>query len=279
MTPGPARISIEDRGDHLLVTLDDAARRNALSPSMHPVLRDALDRAAAEDRLGAVVLTGAGSYFCAGGDLNALAQRAELSRDERRALIDELHTTIRAIRACPRPVIAAVEGGAAGAGLSIALACDLLVAAENATFAAAYVRVGLVPDGGLTASLARRVPASFAARMCLTGDPVTAPVLAGLGVVTDLCPPGQAVVRAAELAARLAQGPAQAQAAIKRLLAEAGRNDFDDQLDHERDAMADALARPEAAAGLKARLGRTVPEFGRGGSDRNTGIQKKETDR
>ena len=279
MTLTPAQISVEDCGNHLLVTLENPDRRNALSPSMHPILRDALGRAAAEDRLGAVVLTGAGSYFCAGGDLNALAQRAELSREERRARIDELHTTIRAIRACPRPVIAAVEGGAAGAGLSIALACDLLFAAEDATFAAAYVRVGLVPDGGLTASLARRVPASFAGRMCLTGDPVTAPALAGMGVVTDLCPPGQAVVRAAELAARLAQGPAGAQAAIKRLLADAGRKDFDDQLDHERDALADALATPEAAAGLKARLGRTVPDFGRGRPGQDTGTKKKETDR
>lgn len=176
-------------------------------------------------------------------------------------------------------MIAAIEGGAAGAGLSIALACDLLVAAGDAAFAAAYVRVGLVPDGGLTALLARRVPASFAARMCLTGDPVAAPVLAGLGVVTDLCAPGQAITRAAELATRLAQGPAGAQAAIKRLLADAGHNRFDDQLDRERDAMADALATPEAAAGLKARLGRTAPDFGRGGHGPQGRTGEKGTDR
>lgn len=264
MSDSQGQARVQDCGDHLRITLDNPARRNALSPAMHPVLREALDRAAAEDRLGAVVLTGAGGYFCAGGDLNALAGRAELSRDERRARIDELHATIRAIRACPRPVIAAVEGGAAGAGLSIALACDLLVAAEDAVFAAAYVRVGLVPDGGLTASLARRVPASFAARMCLTGDPVAAPALAGMGVVTDLAAPGQAIACASELATRIAQGPAGAQAAIKRLLEDAGQGRFDDQLDRERDAMADALATPEAAAGLKARLDRITPDFGRG---------------
>lgn len=264
MTGASSPITVADQGNYLLVTLDNPARRNALSPSMHPVLRAALDRAAAEDRFGAVVLTGAGGYFCAGGDLNALSQRAELSRDERRARIEELHDTIRAIRACPRPVIAAVEGGAAGAGLSIALACDMLVAAEDATFAAAYVRVGLVPDGGLTASLARRVPASFAARMCQTGDPVTAPKLAGMGVVTDLCAPGQAVACAAELAGRLAQGPAGAQSTIKRLLDDAGQTGFDEQLDRERDAMADAVASAEAASGLRARLDRAVPDFGRG---------------
>lgn len=264
MTLDPqTHLRVEDRGDHLLVTFDNPARRNALSAEMHPLLRAALIRAASEDRFGAVVLTGAAGYFCAGGDLNALSQRAALSRDERRTRIDDLHATIRAIRDCPRPVIAAVEGGAAGAGLSIALACDLLVAAEDATFAAAYVRVGLVPDGGLTASLARKVPASFAARMCLTGDPVAASVLAAMGVVTDLAAPGQVLRQAAELAARLAQGPAGAQAAIKRLLADASQGAFDHQLDRERDAMADALASAEAATGIRARLNRSSPDFGR----------------
>lgn len=279
MARSEAQALVEDHGDHLLVTLSNPARRNALAPAMYADLRAALDRGAADDRFGAVVLTGAGGYFCAGGDLNALAERAALSRDERRARIEDLHATVRAIRTCPRPVIAAVEGGAAGAGFSIALACDLLVAAEDAAFAAAYVRVGLVPDGGLTASLAQRVPASLAARLCLTGDPVAAPVLAGMGVVTDLCAPGQAAARAAQLAARLAQGPAGAQAAIKRLLACAFDGDFDAQLARERDAMADALGSSDAAAGLTARLNRTVPDFGRGRSAQSIRVQEEKTSR
>lgn len=273
-----AEVRVEDCGDHLRVTLSNPGRRNALAPSMYSAIRAALARAAADEWLGAVVLTGAQGYFCAGGDLNALAARAEMSRDDRRARIEDLHATIRAIRACPRPVIAAVEGGAAGAGLSIALACDLLVAAEDASFSAAYVRVGLVPDGGLTASLAHRVPASFAARMCLTGDPVSASALAAMGVVTDLAVPGQAVARAAELAARLALGPAAAQAAIKRLLAGARAQGFDDQLDQEGEAMADALAGAEAAAGIGARLSRAVPDFGRRRPSAH-GATGKETDR
>ncbi|GLQ38792.1 enoyl-CoA hydratase [Rhizobium albus] len=253
----------QDRGDHLLVTLRNPGRRNAVAPGMYAEIQAALIEAAAANRLGAVVLTGADGYFCAGGDLNTLAERAAMSRQDRRARIEELHATIRAIRACPRPVIAAVEGGAAGAGLSIALACDLLVAANDASFSAAYVRVGLVPDGGLTASLARAVPAAFAARMCLTGEPVAAPTLAAMGVVTDLVPPGSAALRAAELAARLAEGPLDSQATIKHLLAEARAQDFDPQLDAEAEAMADALAGAEAAEGLSARRDRRLPAFRR----------------
>ena len=232
-------------------------------------------KAAAEPRIAAVVVTGAEGFFCAGGDLTMLMTAQGMTHARRRAAIEDLQSLIRSILDCPRPVIAAVEGGAAGAGLSVALACDLLVAAEDASFAAAYVRVGLVPDGGLTASLARRVPAGFAARMCLTGDPVSATTLAGMGVVTDRVPPGKALARAADLAARFAQGPAAAQGTIKRLLASARDGDFDAQLDREAEAMADALAAPEAAAGLKARLSRAVPDFGRGSS----GAEKEETRR
>jgi len=106
----------QDRGDHLLVTLRNPGRRNALAPVMYAEIQAALIEAAAANQIGAVVLTGADGYFCAGGDLNTLAERAAMSRQDRRARIEDLHATIRAIRACPRPVIAAVEGGAAGAG-------------------------------------------------------------------------------------------------------------------------------------------------------------------
>lgn len=258
-----ATVTVEDRGDHLVATLSNPGRRNALAPSFHPALRQALDRAGSDSRIGAVILTGADGYFCAGGDLNALAARRSATEDERRANIDVLHDTVRAIMSCPCPVIAAVEGGAAGAGFSIALACDLVVAAEDAVFAAAYVRVGLVPDGGLTGALARRVPAGTAARICLTGDPVSAVRLAELGVVTDLAPPGEALTFASKLAVRLAHGPASAQTAIKQMLAQAYDHDTQTQFNVERDRMATALGGPEAAIGLAARLARETPDFRR----------------
>ena len=170
MTSAQAEARVEDRCDHLKVTLSNFGRRNALAPSMYVSLRAALEQAAAEDRLGAVVLTGADGYFCAGGDLNALATRAAMSRDERRALIEDLHATIRAIRACPRLVIAAIEGGAAGAGLSVALACDLRVAEEHAQMALPEAGVGLLPCAGGTQWLAWTVGESWAKRLVLLGE-------------------------------------------------------------------------------------------------------------
>jgi electron transfer flavoprotein beta subunit len=134
----PDTIAVADQGDHLLVTLDNPERRNALAPSMHPVLRDALVQAATEDRFGAVVLTGAGGYFCAGGDLNALSHRAAMTRDERRARIDDLHMTIRLKEkgAAEEVVVVSIGVKQAGETLRTALAMGadraiLVVAADD----------------------------------------------------------------------------------------------------------------------------------------------------
>ena len=148
---------IEDKGDRIVIWNGNAHKRGALSPELYACIGQAIEMAA-EPRIRAVILTSEGDFFCAGGDLNVLIARRDMPKDERRGKINELHSLIRAIRSCPVPVIAAVEGGAAGAGLSFALACDLIVAAAGAKFTAAYVKAGLVPDGGLTASLARALP-------------------------------------------------------------------------------------------------------------------------
>ena len=254
---------ISDLGDRLVVENRNAARRNALTPEFHDGLHHALAMAADQPRIGAVIVMGEGEFFCAGGDLNALAGARHLSEDDRRARIDALNRLIRAVVACPRPVIAAVEGGAAGAGLSLALACDMVIAARDAQFTAAYVNAGLVPDGGLTAALGAALPPQMAAHMALTGLPVGADRLHALGVVTELTDPGEAIMAAMALADRLARGPATAQAAIKRLLTGARADAFEAQLAAERDAMAAALAAPEAAEGIAAFLDKRPPDFRR----------------
>lgn len=256
-----AHCTISDLGDRLVVTNRNAARRNALTPDYYQGLHQALKMATEEARIGAVILTGEGGFFCAGGDLNTLITAQKMDKSQRRARIDSLNDLIRAVVACPRPIIAAVEGGAAGAGLSLAMACDLIVAARDAQFTAAYVNAGLVPDAGLTSSLSLALPPQIAAQMCLTGQPVNADRLHALGALNALTQSGGAMDAAMALADRLAAGPAEAQAAIKRLLTGWRATAFEAQLDAEREAMAYALAAPEAAEGIGAFLAKRAPDF------------------
>ncbi|WP_212523480.1 enoyl-CoA hydratase family protein [Actibacterium sp. MT2.3-13A] len=261
MSPPLARI--EDLGDCLVVVNDNIARRNALTPDLYDALGTALARAGEEARIASVILWGAGGFICSGGDLTQLARRRELPRAARLERIEALHDLVRAIAACPKPVIAAVEGGAAGAGASLAFACDLIVAAETAQISAAYVRAGLVPDGGLTASLSALLPRALVSEMLLLGAPVPARRLHDLGAINALTPEGGAREAAMTLAGRIAAGPSGAQGAIKGLLATARSQGLAAQLDRERDAMADAVAGDEAGEGIGAFLEKRRPDFAR----------------
>lgn len=252
---------IEDKGDRIIVWNGNSHKRGALSPELYACIKQAVDLAA-EPRVRAVILTSEGDFFCAGGDLNVLIARRDLPEADRRGKIDELHDVVRAIRSCSVPVIAAVEGGAAGAGLSFALACDLIVAAKGAKFTAAYVKAGLVPDGGLTASLARALPRQLAMEMCLLAQPVTVDRMHDLGVVNALAEPGAAMAGAMAFADRLAQGPRQAQSVIRGLVAQGYDVTEASQLDAERDAMAHAAGAPEAAEGIAAFLEKRKPNYG-----------------
>lgn len=251
---------LEDLGDRLVVVNMNAARRGALSPDLYAAIGAAMEQAS-DPRIRAVILTSEGGFFCAGGDLNVLIERRKLTEAERRAKVDDLHGLVRAIRACPVPVIASVEGGAAGAGASLALACDLIVAAEGAKFTAAYVKAGLVPDAGMTTSLARLLPRPLAMEMCLLARPVTAERMHGLGAVNTVAPSGRCDVEAHALADALAAGPRDAQSAIRGLVAAAYETPETAQLDAERDAMARAAGGPEAAEGIAAFLEKRKPRF------------------
>jgi enoyl-CoA hydratase/carnithine racemase len=252
---------IEDKGDRIIVWNGNAHKRGALSPELYACIQQAIELAS-HPRVRAVILTSEGDFFCAGGDLNVLISRRDLDESERRDKIDELHSLIRAIRNSPVPVIAAVEGGAAGAGLSFALACDLIVAAKGAKFTAAYVKAGLVPDGGLTASLARTLPRQLSMEMCLLAQAVTVDRMHDLGVVNAVVEPGEAFAGAMAFADRLAQGPRAAQAVIRRLVAQGYDMSEAEQLDAERNAMAHAAGADEAAEGIAAFLEKRKPNYG-----------------
>lgn len=258
MTPS-SLVDVQRQGDRLIVTNCNRSRRNALSPDYYEGLHRALDLADEEDGLRSVILVGEGGYFCAGGDLNSLAKRRDMTISELRNNIEKLQNLVRRIRSCSKPVIAAVGGGAAGAGVSLALACDLIVAERQAQFTLAYVKVGLVPDGGATASLAQLIPRQLISEMCLLGQPVGAERLSHLGVVNVLADEGGALAEACLLADRIGNGPRQAQGHIKRMVEAAGSNGFCEQMDLERDTMAEVLGGDEAQEGINAFLERRQP--------------------
>ncbi|MEO9819487.1 MAG: enoyl-CoA hydratase family protein [Paracoccaceae bacterium] len=251
---------LEDAGDRVIIWNGNASRRGALSPELYTAIQDALNLAQ-DKRIRAIILTSEGDFFCAGGDLNVLIARRELSEEDRREKVDDLHDLVRGIRASPVPVIAAVKGGAAGAGASLALACDFIVVEAGAKFTAAYVKAGLVPDAGLTAALARLVPRPLAMEMCVLARPVTAERMHALGAVNAVVDAREVMTSAHALADAIAAGPRTAQGVIRSMVAQAYDVTEAAQLDTERDAMARAAGGPEAAEGIAAFLEKRAPKF------------------
>lgn len=256
-----APLLVRREGAVLVLSNNDPATRNALSPKFYAALTQALADAASDATVGAVVLTGEGGHFCSGGNLNQLAKRRELPVEERRARLEGLHGLVRAVRDCPKPVIAAVEGAAAGAGLSLALACDMLVAAKNAVFSVAYVKVGLTPDGGATAFLAEFVSRQVLTELCLTGERLSGERMAQLGPVNRLAEPGDALAQALVLARQIAAGPDQAMARIKHLCRQAPHHTLEEQLDMEAQYMVLSQATAESQEGIGAFLAKRSPDF------------------
>jgi len=258
-----AGVLLERRGPVLKIVNNNPKARNALGFAFSSGATTALNEAAHDNTIAAVVLSGAEGFFCAGGDLNVLITRREMPIADRIEAIEVLHGLIRAIRACPKPVIAAVEGGAAGAGAPLALACDMIVAAENAYFAVSYLRVGLVPDGGTTALLAEIMPRQLANEVIMFGDKIPVQRLYDLGAINRICPAGEAETLAESLGARLHMVAPDAIAAAKRLNLSARQNPMAVQLDLEAEAMARAQGGDESGEGISAFLEKRKADFTR----------------
>ncbi|MCI1007290.1 oxepin-CoA hydrolase, alternative type [Herbaspirillum sp. C7C8] len=253
----------EQRGAVRVLINHDPATRNALNADLYAALTAALDQAQADPQVGAIVLAGGGNLFCSGGDLRLLAQRRSMAPQQRRAKLEGLHDLIRHIGRCSKPVIAAVEGGAAGAGLSLALACDLLVTTRQAQFSVAYVKVGLTPDGGVTAFLAQFLSRQMLTQLCLSGERFNGERLHAMGAVNQLAEAGQALEAAVQLAATLADGPAQAMARIKHLCQHAYGATLEEQLELEAQHMVLSQGEDEAAEGIHAFLEKRPADFRR----------------
>ncbi len=241
------------------ITLDRPAALNALTVPLKEALLAALRDVAADRAVRAVVLTGAGRAFCAGQDLRErLEPDAAPLADEIRLRYNPL---IRAMRTLDKPIVAAVNGVAAGAGASLALACDIRIAAAGATFVLAFGRVGLIPDTGATWLLPRLVGGSKAAELALTGDPLTAADAERLGLVARIVDGERVVAEAQDVAARLAAGAPLALALTKRALDAAWESSFEDQLETEARLQGEAGATADHAEGIAAFLARRPAVF------------------
>src|SRR5262245_29502482 len=192
-------------GRVLELVIDNPAQRNALLPGTSQALTKAVRLASDDASIGALVLRGEGAHFCAGGNLKTLSEmRRTQPRQATLERISAINELARALRGCAKPVIAAVEGHAAGAGFSIAFGCDLIVAAENATFTLSYVKIGVNPDGGGSWFVARSLPPQLASELALTAKPIEAARLAQFGVVNRVVPAGHAREAALAWAAEIA---------------------------------------------------------------------------
>lgn len=256
-----ARLISQRHGRVLRLILSNPALRNAMTPDLYAAARAAFREAAADGGIGAIVLTGEGKHFCGGGNLNRLLAQRDLPAESQARHLDALHDWVSAMRECPKPIIAAVEGAAAGGGFSICLGCDLIVAAEDAKFVMSYVRTGLTPDGGGSDALAHALPPQAALEMLLDGAPITAARLHALGIVNRVVASGTALDEAMSWAARLAAGPAAAHARIKALVYAAHGRTHRAQLDAERDAFVASLYGEECGEGIAAFLEKRAPRF------------------
>ena len=248
-------------GSTLVLTLSNPEAKNTLSPEIYAAGIEALNAAENNPEIRSVVITGEGSMFCAGGNLQRLqANRREVPEVQAQS-IEGLHNWIDSIRTYPKPVLAAVEGAAAGAGFSLALACDFVVAASNAVFVMSYVNMALSPDGGGSWALARNLPRALTNELLMLGERIGAERLRDLGLVNRVCAPGEALATSLRLASQLNDRAPNALASIKDLVNDAETNSLSTHLACERDYFVRNLHHANGAEGIEAFLQKRAPHY------------------
>ena len=254
-------VLVKWHGAWVEITLNQPEKLNCLNEEMHLALRDAL-RQAHDKAARAVLITGAGRGFCAGQDLgDRRPGTADWPPDLQQTLNDYFNPNIKLITSLPAPVICAVNGVAAGAGVSIALACDMVLAADSASFIQSFSKIGLVPDAGSSWILPRRVGIARAMGLALTATPLSAADAEAWGLIWKRYEDNALLPAAQALADHLASGPTAAFAATKMLMRHASTTDFDAQLDHEARAQKKCAISPDYTEGVQAFLDKRIPKF------------------
>jgi 2-(1,2-epoxy-1,2-dihydrophenyl)acetyl-CoA isomerase len=251
----------ERRGPVALLTLNRPDRINAFTPDLLAAIGAALDEAVADRAVRAIVITGSGRGFCSGQDIVAFAETPPEERDVARMLEEHYEPVIAKIRACPLPIVAAVNGVATGAGANFALLADIVVAGRSAVFVEAFGRLGLIPDVGGTWTLPRRIGEQRAKALCLAGDPLPAETARDWGLVWKVFDDDRLVEEALDLAATLAAQSASAIALTKRAFRASADNSFEQQIALERSLQAEAGATADHAEGAAAFIEKRAPRW------------------
>ncbi len=258
---GPVLLERKHEGIATLV-MNRPDRLNALNNELASALNEALGGIAQDQSVSVVVITGAGRAFCAGGDL-ALIGKGRRSREtqELEPLLRGGMQAVLKMRSMPQPVIAAVNGAAAGAGMNIALAADIRIAAEEAAFGENFAKVGLFPDYGGTYFLPQLVGPAKAAELFYTGDMIDARTALGLGIVNYVVPGAQLEAEVKSLAQKIAQGPALAIQAVKKTLFGAEEKELSQALEHEVQEQIRCYLSEDCSEGIRAFFDKRPPKF------------------
>lgn len=248
-------------GRTLILTISNPDFKNALGPEIYAAGIEALNAAETNPDIRSVIITGEGAVFCAGGNLQRLqSNRRELPEVQAQS-IEGLHNWIDSIRTYPKPVIAAVEGAAAGAGFSLALACDFCVAADNAIFVMSYSTVALSPDGGGSWALARSLPRALVSELLMGGERISAQRLHDFGLVNRVSVAGGALAEAMKLAENLNARAPNVLASVKELINDAASNTLSQQLASERQHFVVNLHHANGGEGIDAFLNKYPPRY------------------
>jgi len=258
-----ATVLLDRQGPLAIVTLNRPDQLNAINWALARELLLTVQSVMADEGVRAVLLTGAGRGFCAGADLKDIraAKQAGGYFDPRPLLRDAINPTVLEMTEGPKPVVCAVNGPAAGAGCSLAVAADLVLAGRSASFLQAFVRIGAVPDGGASWLLPRLVGRSRAMTMMMLGGEISAETAAEWGLVHEVHEDADLQLAARDLALRLAAGPPLVYAATKRMMAASFGNDFAHQLDLEAELQASAFETADFAEGVTAFVESRRPTF------------------
>jgi len=253
---------LAERSDGVLeVALNRPESLNAINHELVAGLSEQLDIAAGDDDVRAMLLRGEGRGFCAGGDIRLFVETLATDGGIPRSLPDGLHAMIEKIRNVPKPIVACVHGAAAGAGFSLMLACDLVVAADTAKFNLAYTAIGAAPDGSSTYFLPRHVGMKKATEMFMAPRNMTAPEALALGLINRIIPAAELLEQARQMARLLAVGPTFAYGRVKHLVNATWNNDLHTQLDLETDAITSSSRTVDFREGITAFMAKRPPAF------------------